>query len=80
MAAEQAKDKQTTRVVHTSELVCIVETPLAVSTTDGAATGKETQPLQASDPEQSEVSTLSSLFESLCLMCMVAGHVQEWCL
>ena len=56
---KQTKDKQTTRdaQLRTVEHGVSVHTPL-VSATDGAAMKEETQPLQASDFEESEVSTL----------------------
>ena len=77
MGTGQSKNKQTNRVAQlpqTSELAGSVDVPLAVSTTGGAETGKETQPLQASDSEQSEVST------SKISIIVAAAHVQEWCL
>ena len=59
---KQTKEKQTTRDAQlpTVEPVLNVQqhTPLVVSATDGAATKKETEPLQPSDLEQSEVSAL----------------------
>ena len=85
MGNKQTKDKptkkqQTTRdaQLQTDEQLLIEDTPLVVSATDGAATAKETQPLQVSDLDQSEVSTLwYELGYPLCLTCVVAARVQE---